>query len=202
MGNENENEEAININNGSKNGSSGVVLSSGPIEATPNTVIISVNIINVDPEQAREVIIEMKNWTTCPPEELGKTVLLGGEHLDPADIGYEEARDVEAIEFDPTIHPLDMLEDFPVITKPLFFKIPPQMQLTVLADFPQPALSASNPCYEVRISLVNPVNLLISSYGVNEEFDPQVGNTVLHHQFYSNCQLHLPFPEVSNKKNS
>ncbi|WP_318502503.1 hypothetical protein [Bacillus sp. T3] len=197
-----EKKRAINSNHGSNNVSPGIVLSSGPIEATPNTVIISLNIINIDPKQTKEVIIEMKNWTTCPPEELGKTVLLGGEPLDPEDIGYEEAGDEEGVEFDPTIHPLDMLENFHVITKPLFFKIPPQMQLTVLADFPQPPLSTSNPCYEVRISVVNLENLLMSSYGVNEEFDPQVGNTVLHQQFYSNPYLHLPFPEVPNKKKS
>lgn len=179
-----------------------VILSSGPIEATPNTEIISVNVINIDPEQSKDVVIEILNWTTCPPVELGKSVLLCGEQLDPADIGYEEEEEEEIVDFDPTIHPSEMEDYFPVITKPLFFQIPPQMQLTILTDFPQPALLASNPCYEVRIFLKNAGNVLISSYGVNEEFEPQVGNTVLNHQFYSNQPLQLPFPKNPIKKDS
>lgn len=159
-------------------------LTSGPIEATPNTEIISVNIINVDPDQSRDVIVEIKNWTTCPPTELGKTILLCGEQVDPANLGYEKSEE-EIDSFDPTIHPFETVEDIPVLTKPLIIKLPPLMQLTVLADFPQPLLLPSNPCYEVRIALMNPSDILISSYGLNDEFVPQVGNTVLHHQFFA-----------------
>ncbi len=179
-------------------GKSKVVVSSGAIEATPSTQIISVNMINIDPDQPRDVIVEMKNWTTCPPTELGKLILLCGEQIDPVDIGYEEEGSME--EFDPTVHPFEMEDFIPAITKPLFFRIPPQMQLTVLADFPQPQLLPSNPCYEIRVYLTDPTNLLISSYGLNDEFDPQEGNTVLHHHFFATKLLNLPFPENPIRK--
>jgi hypothetical protein len=191
---EKKNNKEENQNTSSEKGGTGIVVSSGPIEATPNTEIISVNILNVDNKDPKEVIIEIKNWTNCPPVELGKAVLLCSEQVDPSDIGYEDEENEGGSDFDPTILPTEIDEYFPTISKPLYFKLPPQMQLTVLASFPQPPLASSNPCYEVRVSLSNSSNVLISSYGLNEEFNPQIGNTVLHHQFFS-THLQLPFPE-------
>ncbi|NMD70425.1 hypothetical protein HHO41_08970 [Bacillus sp. DNRA2] len=176
------------------------MISSGPIEATPNTEIISVNIINVDPVQPRDIIVEIKNWTTCPPTELGKIILLCGEQVNPNDIGYQQDEGVQG--FDPTIHPFEEEDDIPALTKPLVFKLPPQMQLTVLADFPQPLLLPSNPCYEVRISLINTSNMLISSFGLNDEFEPQVGNTVLHHQFFTLNPIMIESPENPGSTNN
>lgn len=184
-----------NNNNNEKNNETKAVLSSGPIEASPYTVLVSVNILNIDPEEAREVIIEIKNWTNCPPEELGKYVFLCGEEIDPCNIDHCEEENKNGT-FDPTLPPSEIEEEeFPPITTPLFFQLPAQMQLTVLAEFPQEPILQSNPCYEVRIYLKNPENILVSSNGLNEEYIPQLGNTVLDHQFFSFPPNKLKFPK-------
>lgn len=175
-----------------QNQESKMILSSGPIEATPYTEIISVNILNIDPEHAREVIVEIKDWTSSPPQELGKHVFLGGKQIDPCDIGYCDANNES--DFDPTVLPSEAFDEFPSITRPFFFNLPQQMQLTILAIYPQPLELSSNPCYEVRIYTNNPVNLLVSSYGLNEDYIPQVGNQVLNHQFYPQNSINLQFP--------
>jgi hypothetical protein len=176
---------------------SNVILSSGPIEATPFTELISLNIINVDSEQAREVFIEMKNWTTSPPEELEKHLFLCGEQIDPCEIGYCNENNESF--FDPTVLPDERIDDFPPITTPIFFQLPPQMQLTVLALFPQPPELSTNPCYEVRVYTNNPENFLVSSYGLNEDYVPQPGNIVLNQQFYPLHSINLPFPVTLKK---
>lgn len=179
-----------------------IILSSGPVEATPETEIISVNILNLDNKLTKDVIVEIKDWTTSPPEELGKSVLLSGELLDPSDLGYERPEEEGLLSFDPTIHPSEEVDDHEVIMEPLFFQIPPQTQLTVLADFPQAQVLHSNPCYEVRISVENPINLLISSNGLDDKYIPQPGNTVLNSQFFPPLPLRLDFPRNPiNKKN-
>lgn len=172
-----------------------VVLSSGPIEATPNTEMISVNILNVDEVEVKEIIIEIKDWTNSPPIELGKFIYINGEQINPCDLGYCEENDQSEV-FDPTIFPGDLSEDGDSpITKPFYFQLPAQMQLTVLADFPQAPILFANPCYEVRIYLPDSENLLVSSFGLNYDFEPQAGNTILNHQFYPPSPLSIPFPK-------
>lgn len=175
-----------------------IVLSTGPIEATVETEIISVNILNIGQDQIREVIIEILDWTTCPPEELGKYVFLCGEAINPCDIGYCTEDEISS-SFDPTIFPSEDSDIFEPIFEPLFFIIPAKMQLTVLAEFPQETILSSNPCYEVRIYLKNPANVLVSSYGLNLEFEKQEGTTVLNNQFYPPKPIQLPFPDYQYK---
>ncbi len=176
-----------------------IVLSTGPIEATVDTEIISVNILNIGQDQTKEVIIEMLDWTTSPPEELGKYVFLCGEAINPCDIGYCAEDELSSSSFDPTIFPSEDSEIFQPIFEPLFFIIPAKMQLTILAEFPQETILSSNPCYEVRIYLINPTNVLVSSYGLNLEFEKQEGTTVLNNQFYPPKPIQLTFPDYQYK---
>jgi hypothetical protein len=175
-----------------------IVLSSGPIEATVDTEIISVNILNIGQDHAREVIIEILDWTTSPPRELGKFVFLCGEAIDPCDIGYCD-EDENGSGFDPTIFPAEDSDIFLPILEPVFFIIPAKMQLTVLAEFPQETILSSNPCYEVRIYLKKPTNVLVSSYGLDLEFEKQAGTTVLNNQFYPPKPIQLQFPDYQYK---
>ncbi|MBV7508271.1 hypothetical protein KW850_23920 [Bacillus sp. sid0103] len=180
-----------------------VVLSSGPIVPNPNTELISVEILNVDPNHSRDVIVEVKNWTTCPPSELGKFVFLCGVQLNPVDLPTDdESSDNESsdnnfageTEASPVASVViqDIPDAFPPITTPLFFRIPAQSRLTILAFPPAPTLPPS-PCYEVRIVAPNPVNLLCSSFGLSSNGVPQEGNTVLHHQFFPTNPIIPPF---------
>ncbi|WP_335694072.1 hypothetical protein [Neobacillus drentensis] len=170
----------------------------------PNTELISVEILNVDPNDSRDVIVEVKNWTTCPPSQQGKFVFLCGVQLNPADIPTgdfeDESGDKSSDESseetstdantDAGVVIQDIPDAFPPITTPLFFRIPAQSRLTILAVPPQP-LHPPNPCYEIRIFPPIPTNLLFSSFGLSSDSVPQEGNTVLHHQFTPTSPVRL-----------
>ena len=147
------------------------VLSSGAISANPNTQEIVVEILNVDPTQSRRVIVQTLDWRTCPPEELPKAAFLCGV---PVTSG-----DGAPIVLQPSPSPTP----FPILT-PLFITIPPQSRLEVRSPYPPHPILPPNPCYEVRIFLFNPVNVLVNSWGVDALNVPQEGNTVLNHQFW------------------
>nr|WP_028401180.1 hypothetical protein [Ectobacillus panaciterrae] len=122
-------------------------------------------IINIDPTESQDVIVEVKNWTTGPPQELGKFAFLHGEPPPPPD-GPPEP-----------------------ITTPLFFTIPPQRRLEMMAFFPPDPLFP-HPSYEVRVTapptpIVPPDPVLVNSFGVNAAGVPRQGNTVLNHGFTS-----------------
>jgi hypothetical protein len=187
-----------------------VVLSSGPITASPNTQTILVDIFNSNLKHWRKVNIEIKNWTTCPPEEIGKFVYLCGKQINPEDIDYnlddvdinECFDDTSEVDMDSTTEEIsqqpgqimDIPDIFPPIITPVSFIIPAQSRFTILAVLPKP-IAPLRTVYEIRINLFNPLDVLFSSFGLNVDGVPQEGNTILNNQF-----IHLlppaPFPPI------
>lgn len=167
------------------------VLSSGPITANPNTRIILVEILNTDQNNPRKVKIEIKNWTNCPPAEMQKSVFLCEKA-----IILEKKNEVGNEELNIQDETVTVSENIPPDSKPThgeegaFFStavpititIPAQSRLTISA-VPPVVIALLTAVYEIRISIINPDKILVSSVGLNADGIPQEGNTLVHKQF-------------------
>jgi len=157
-----------------------IVLSSGPILKNPNTTLGILQVLNVDPRRSKDVIVQILDWSTCPPTELPKSANLCGE---PVPSGTNSLRILSP-------SPPPSPPPFPILT-PLFVTIPPVSRLDVLFPPPTPAIPA-DPIYEIRIfHPTDPINLLVNAWGVNELNIPQEGNTILNRQFFPPVPLNL-----------
>lgn len=177
------------------------ILSSGPIITNPNTKVILLEILNIDLKDIKKVIVEIKNWTNFPSEEIGKFVFQNGTQFNPEDIkrSEDDGNIPMAMNNDPSLknnfhNPLqlnDILITFPPINEPIILNVPSQNRFSILAIPPNSNIPLQS-IYEIRLSLFNSSNFLISSFGLNADGFPQEGNTIFFNQFFPP----RPFPPI------
>ncbi|MGG3466861.1 hypothetical protein ABES02_04885 [Neobacillus pocheonensis] len=183
------------------------VLSSGPIITNPNTKAILLEILNIDLKDMKKVIIEIKNWTNLPAEEIGKFVFQNGKQINPEDIKRNEndGNNPSAMNNDPSLNNIfqnslqlkDILITYPPINEPIILTVPSQYRLSVLAIPPIHTIPLQPTIYEIRLTLFNSINFLVSSFGLNADGFPQEGNTILFNQFFS-LRPNPPIPPSLN----
>ena len=125
----------------------------GAIWRNPATETIVTTVLN-ESDASQTVTVSVLDWQSCAQSEMPKEAFLCGEDLNSL---------------------------FNGIPTPFTFTIPANKLLVVQAT-PQNPWQPGDPCYEVRVTIPgDPCR--VNTWGIDAGGIPQVGNTVLHHQF-------------------